>query len=229
MIFVRKLTQRSLVALGAFLLAACTAKEVVVGGNDFPSPVLEKMPLTVGIAYPPAFAQHEFFDEAKGRAESDWLVKTGDAQVKFWNTMLGGMFEQTVRIDSDATLHEWEDKLDIVLVPTIEDLQYTIPLHTNVKVYEIWMRYRFRLVKPSDIHEHTDGSLTYHPEEHIADWSFTGYGKTPTAFLQSDEEAVNLAARVALRDAGANFATTFAGVPEVSAWLNARQVGGNAD
>jgi hypothetical protein len=47
----------------------------------------------------------------------------------------------------------------------------------------------------------------------------TAYGKTPTAFLQSDEAAVNLAAVVALRDAGAHFATSFTRVPEVAAWM----------
>jgi len=52
----------------------------------------------------------------------------------------------------------------------------------------------------------------------------TSYGKTPTAFLQSDEEAVNLAAVMALRDAGAHFVTSFARVPAVSDWLRARGV-----
>jgi hypothetical protein len=47
----------------------------------------------------------------------------------------------------------------------------------------------------------------------------TAYGKTPTAFLQSDEAAVNLAAVVALRDAGAHFVTSFQRVPEVAQWL----------
>jgi hypothetical protein len=60
-----------------------------------------------------------------------------------------------------------------------------------VKVYEIWMRYGFELVTVSG--------------EPIADWTMTAYGKTPTAFLRSDEAAVNLAGVVALRDAGAHF------------------------
>jgi hypothetical protein len=47
----------------------------------------------------------------------------------------------------------------------------------------------------------------------------TAYGKTPTAFLQSDEAAVNLAGVVALRDAGAHFVTSFRKVPEVAEWL----------
>jgi hypothetical protein len=52
----------------------------------------------------------------------------------------------------------------------------------------------------------------------------TGYGKTPTALLQSDQEAVNLAAVIALRDAGANFATNFTRLPAIQAWLQEKGV-----
>ena len=56
--------------------------------------------------------------------------------------------------------------------------------------------------------------------ERLAAWPITAYGKTPTAFLQTDEEAVNLAAVVALRDAGAHFITTFGAMPDIAAWLD---------
>ena len=63
----------------------------------------------------------------------------------------------------------------------------------------------------------------------IAEWTMPAYGKTPTAFMQSDEGAVRLAAIVALRDAGAHFATTFTRVPQVEAWLNSLpRAGGQA-
>jgi hypothetical protein len=68
-----------------------------------------------------------------------------------------------------------------------------------------WPRYAFVLVTGTG--------------EPIAEWTMTAYGKTPTAFLQTDEAAVNLAAVVALRDAGAHFVTTFQKVPEVAQWL----------
>ena len=73
----------------ALLGTGCASKQVVVEGN-FPTPLLDPLPVTLGVIYPPAFAQHEFFDEAKGRAESDWLVKTGEAQVEFWDILFSG-------------------------------------------------------------------------------------------------------------------------------------------
>ena len=56
----------------------------------------------------------------------------------------------------------------------------------------------------------------------------TAYGKTPTAFLRSNEAAVNLAAVVALRDAGANFATSFLRIPEVQNLVAGIQMGQRA-
>ena len=203
----------------ALLGAGCASKQVVVEGN-FPTPLLDPLPVTLGVIYPSAFAQHEFFDEAKGRAESDWLVKTGEAQVEFWDILFSGLFEDIVHIRDWGTVQSRGADIDGVIIPAIAELQYTIPTHTNVKVYEIWMRYQFRLVDVSALHQQEDGALSFNPEERLATWPITAYGKTPTAFLQTDEEAVNLAAVVALRDAGAHFITTFGTNPGVATWLD---------
>ena len=218
---------RESAVLGRYLLVlcltllgtGCAGKQVVVEGS-FPTPLLDPLPITLGVIYPSAFAQHEFFDEAKGRAESDWLVKTGEAQVEFWDILFSGMFEDVVHIRDWETVQSRGADIDGVIIPAIAELQYTIPTHTNVKVYEIWMRYQFRLVDVSALHQQEDGALSFNPEERLATWPITAYGKTPTAFLQTDEEAVNLAAVVALRDAGAHFVTTFGANPGVATWLD---------
>ena len=201
------------------LAAGCATKQVEVEGK-FPAPLLDPLPITLGVIYPSAFAEHEFFDEAKGRAESDWLVKTGEAQVEFWDILFGGMFDEVVHIRDWETVQSRGPEIDGVLIPAIADLQYTIPTHTNVKIYEIWMRYEFRLVDVAAIHQQEDGALSFNPDERLAAWPITAYGKTPTAFLQTDEEAVNLAAVVALRDAGAHFVTSFGATPDVAVWLD---------
>ena len=227
---------RESAVLGRYLLvfcltllgAGCASKQVMVEGN-YPTPLLDPLPVTLGVIYPSAFAQHEFFDEAKGRAESDWLVKTGEAQVEFWDILFSGMFENVVHLRDWETVQSRGTDIDGVIIPAIAELQYTIPTHTNVKVYEIWMRYQFRLVDISALYPQDDGALRFNPEERLAAWPITAYGKTPTAFLQTDEEAVNLAAVVALRDAGAHFITTFGANLQVATWLNdiaARQPNG---
>ena len=65
------------------LLAGCGPAQVKVEGQ-FPEPLMEPLPLTVGIWYNEDFANHEFFDQAKSRNESSWVVKTGEAQVQYF-------------------------------------------------------------------------------------------------------------------------------------------------
>lgn len=202
-----RLLQRFGLLLVLLCLAACSTQKVVVKGN-FPEPLMTRLPLKMGVWYDEGFSQHEFFDEAKGRAEASWVVQTGEAQVQMWDTLLGGMFTELVHMKGRPGSDVLNPVVDAVLIPSIEELQYAIPQHTNVKVYEIWMRYRFDLVK-------TGG-------DPIASWTMSSYGKTPTAFLRSDTDAVNLAAVVALRDAGANFAVNFTRIPEVREWLEQR-------
>ena len=202
--FIRRPLNPALGFVLLFLLASCGTSKVVVKGQ-FPEPLMDKLPLTLGIWYDEDFRAHEFFDDAAGRQESKWLVKTGDAQVQMWDTVLNGMFVNVVPMRAKPEPGVLNQIVDAVLIPHVDELQYAIPTHTNVKVYEIWMRYRYELVTTSG--------------EPIADWTMTSYGKTPTAFLQSDKAAVNLAAVVALRDAGANFIVNFTRVPAVREWL----------
>jgi hypothetical protein len=136
-------------------------------------------------------------------------VKTGDAQVKMYNTLLNGMFEKVVYLNDiprrKRVTAVGDEQVDAVLMPAVDALQYSIPRQSKINVFEIWLRYRYQLYAP-------DGEL-------LADWTMTSYGKTPTATLQRAESAVNLAAIVALRDAGANFAMNFTRVPEVKLWM----------
>ena len=200
---IRLLAVLSLLAM----VVGCGPTRVVVDGN-FPPPLIEPLPLTMGLWFDEDFSTHEFFDQSKSKSESSWVVQTGTAQVEMWDTLLAGIFENVTHMKGEPGPKQMNQIVDGVLIPHVEELQYAIPAHTNVKVYEIWMRYRFKLV--------TTGG------EPIAEWTMSSYGKTPTAFLQSDKEAVNLAAVMALRDAGANFATSFTKVPAVQEWLQQR-------
>lgn len=211
MIFAKPVRPAFLLA-GVMLLGfinGCGPATVRVEGN-FPPPLIEPLPLTMGIWYSDEFASHEFFEDGKSQGESSWQVTTGSAQVQMWDRLFTGLFEQRIRLESEPGAGRGSPGLDGILIPHVEELQYTIPTHTNIKIYEIWLRYRFELVSASG--------------EPIAEWTMTSYGKTPTAFLQSNQEAVNLAAVMALRDAGANFATNFTRVPALQAWLQENQI-----
>ena len=197
-------------------ITACGSREVIVDGN-FPTPLVDPIPVSIGVVFTPEFRKHQLVDDATGRGEVSWSVSTGVAQVEFWSTLLPAFFQNVVYIESYDDLETYD--VDAVFVPEISDVQYAIPLYTNVKVYEIWMRYRLRLIEPEQLKDNDNKTLSLDNMQPFAEWPLTAYGKTPTAFMQSDSDAVNLAAVMALRDAGAHFITSFVRVPGVMSWL----------
>ena len=72
-------------------LSSCGPAKVVVQGQ-FPPPLIEPLPLTLGVWFDHDFAKHEFHEEAKSRKESSWIVQTGNAQVQMWDGLLGRAF-----------------------------------------------------------------------------------------------------------------------------------------
>ena len=196
------------------LLSACGANQVVVQ-SQFPKPVLDPLPVKVGVFFSEEFKTHTFVDDPEEKTERSWVVETGAAQVTLWQSILTHLFEQVVYLDSlpetgDGHQEPTESipsqpQVDAILIPTIADLQYAIPAQTNSKVYEIWLKYDVTLNNPD--------------MSPISEWSMTAYGKTPEAFMLGAQEAVEAAAVVALRDAGANFAVNFPRVPAVKTWL----------
>ena len=208
--------QRLLTLITFLVLAACTSREVIVEGT-FPTPLVDPVPVSVGVLFTQEFKEHELVDDATGRGEVSWRVSTGTAQVEFWSTLFPAFFQNVVFIESYEDLQTYD--VDAVLIPQVADVQYAIPLYTNVKVYEIWMRYSLALVEPEQIIDEENAAISLENMQPFAEWPLTAYGKTPTAFMQSDIDAVNLAAVMALRDAGANFITSFLRIPGVMDWI----------
>ena len=216
------LSAKRLAALFILLfVVACTSREVVVEGA-FPAPLIAPVPVSVGILFTQEFREHELIDDATGRGEVSWRVSTGSAQVDFWSTLFPAFFQNVVFINSYEDLETYD--VDAVLIPEVSEVQYAIPLYTSVKVYEIWMRYQLSLVEPEQIMDTDNKTINLENMQAFAEWPLTAYGKTPTSFMQSDVDAVNLAAVMALRDAGANFITSFARVPGVMDWIENPEV-----
>jgi len=181
------------------LLNACTNSLVVEG--KFPSPLTDTLPLTLGIYYDDDFRDYVYEEKSKGR--SKWIIESGQAQIDLFTAVLPRIFNQVIPID--ALPPQNPTTADLILSPAIDEFQYAIPSETKVKVFEVWIKFNLRVYDKS-------GQL-------VADWILPAYGKTPSAFLKSKEEAMNEAVVVALRDLGASLSLGFADVPEIKAWL----------
>ncbi len=135
-------------------------------------------------------------------------VALGEAQARMVRRVLPPVFQQASLLDSLEPENRPGD-MDLYVVPEIKRLQYTTPRSTRTKVYEIWLQYDFV------IYDNNDDVVTR--------WNLPCYGKTPSAMMTSQADALQAATQMALRDCGAAFSTGFSALPAVERWLQARE------
>jgi hypothetical protein len=193
-------------------LAACGANQVIVSPIlDFPTPLVEPIPVHIGVYYSQSFSNFVYDESKDSQGVDDTSIHLGQAQVSMFDRVLTAYFSKVQVLERGEPASK-RAGLDAVLVPQVVDVEYSVPRTSKAKIYEVWIKYQFDLLTP-------DGTT-------IAKWTMPVYGKTPTAFLKSNDEAINLASMMALRDSGAAFITGFSRVPEVAQWLDS-SIGGS--
>ena len=199
------LSKRLLLIAGLLSIAACGVNTVTVKGN-YPSPNINKIPLTVGVYYDESlrdFAYVEYTDNGK----EEYRVLSGPSHMDLFGSVLPAMFDRVVLLPDPA--QAGTAGVDLVFSPAIEEFQLALPQKTRLDAYEVWVKYNMRLTAP-------DGG-------YIADWVLTAYGKTSSESMRSAESGINDATISALRDLGSNFALSFSNVPDVRDWLISHQ------
>jgi len=192
-------------------LAACGASQVIVSPIlDLPTPLVEPLPVQIGVYYSQSFRNFVYDESKDSQGVDDTSIHLGDAQISMFDRVFAAYFSRAQILERGEPASK-RAGLDAVLVPQVVDVEYSVPRTSKAKIYEVWIKYQFDLLA-------RDGST-------IATWTMPVYGKTPTALLKSNDEAINLAAMMALRDSGAAFITGFSKVPEVAQWLD-RSIGG---
>ena len=181
------------------LLSGC-ATRVEVDGN-FPPALTRQLPLDTLIVFNTDFANHRF-ESTEGPEVS---IAVGQIQVELFTGLTSSLFQHSASSSTMPTVTE----VDLILVPHVEDVQISMPNESQLKVFEVWIKYNLQVFNNSG--------------EPIADWIMTAYGKTPTRFLKSNTEALHQATMVAMRDAGAHFIIGFTRVPEIRQWLYEHQ------
>ena len=192
-------------ALASLLLSACATK-VEVDGN-FPPALTRQLPLRTIVVFEPDFASHHF-ESTDGPEVS---IAVGQIQVELFTGLADSLFQHSSTATSmpTSTSMPTQPEADLILRPSVEDVQISMPNESQLKVFEVWIKYNLQVYNSAG--------------EPVADWIMTAYGKTPTRFLKSSTDALHQAAMVAMRDAGAHFITGFARVPEIRQWLQTRQ------
>ncbi|MBP8924841.1 MAG: hypothetical protein KBG75_03205 [Pseudomonadales bacterium] len=196
---------RTLLLLGMLLfgIAGCGPNVVNMQAlNEFPQPLVEPLPVSVGVYFPPEFSKFTHHEERPDSAGGEWTISIGPTQLQVFRVIFAAMFSGVRELESaDASA----EGLAAVIVPSIAEFQFALPADTRATVFEIWIKYDLAI-------RDTEGA-------EIGHWQFTAYGKTPTAFLKSSEEAIKAASIVALRDAGASMVSGLERDQRIREWL----------
>ena len=191
-----------LCAMGA-AVAGCASAVVVE--SDFPTPLVEPLPVSVGLIFEQQLRDFIHAETLPPRAT--WTIDLGDANMAMLEPLFRSMFVNTRDVDELPLSTAEAAGIDGVLRSTLERFEFDVPFGERDEFVEVWMQYRFYLYE-------TDGEV-------VAEWPVTGYGKWELA--RNQEEAVRRAAIVAMREAGATISTQFAQQPEINYWLEERE------
>ena len=198
----RSIIKSVLVSLAGIYVSGCASSVDVY--SDFPPPLIEPLPVRVGLIYDEQLVRYEYFEEIPQQAT--WTIFLGDANQDLLDSLFQTMFLEAYPVESVPLTSTDLFRLDGVLQPELEKFEFEVPVGGKDEFVEVWMQYRLKLYEP-------DGDL-------VTDWPVSGYGK---AELGNKEAALNRATVVAMREVGAAISTRFAEVPQVEYWLQERR------
>jgi hypothetical protein len=193
---------RLLAAAAAACLAGCGGSEVIVE-STFPRPLIEPLPVSMGIVIPDELYNFIYTEDIPD--QSLWTIALGDANVAMLAPLFEGMFRETTELESLA-LAAGNTTLDGVIEPKLEKFEFDVPTGERDEFVEVWLQYQITIYEP-------DGAT-------VIQWPVSGYGKSE--LLKDPEDAVQRAAVVAMREAGATIATKFSDQPQVKEWLGGK-------
>ena len=196
----RYLTRGALVAAALLSIYGCTTTGTV--DSDFPDPVVNKIPLKVGLRYSPEFREYIYRDQIPG--EPGWVVIMGSANTTMFDKVVGGMFEETMALDGSGPPTDNVADVDAIIEPELESYEFAIPTEWGTSNFTVWITYRMKMYRP-------DGTL-------IASWPVRAYGESRFQFFNKDESLAD-ATTMAIRDAGAYLSLYFDEEPRIREWL----------
>jgi len=178
------------------LLAACSSTTAVVIQQSFPNAVYEPVDYRVALVFPPDFRNFQ------AQPNENTTMNFGSAQVELLSKAFRGLFQQ---VDVLNARTEAAPGTDLVIIPSVQEVQLSTPSDSYLNVYEVWIKYNLDIETAAG--------------EPIDSWFMPAYGKTPDSFMLSRNEAIEEATIVALRDAGAKLLLDFFRIPSVYSWM----------
>ena len=178
------------------VLAGCSSTTELRIEEDFPNVVFEPRDFKAAVVFDSGFRAYQ------ARPNDQTFIDIGSAQVDLFSKAFRGLFREVEVLSARAQLGP---DTDIVITPSVLEVQLSTPSDSYLNVYEVWIKYNLDI-------ESADGAA-------IDSWFMPAYGKTPDSFMLSRTEAIKEATIVALRDAGAKLLLDFFRIPSVYSWM----------
>ncbi len=191
-----------LLAAASLALGACGGTSNVDVESDFPTPLVSKLPVRMGVHLPEELRSFSHKEDIP--RHSSWRFDLGAANVSLFEPLFVAMFDETVPVSTIPPGSAEAAGLHGIVKPQLERFEFDVPRGRNARFVEVWVQYRMELYTP-------EGGL-------VAEWPVTGYGKSSASdFGQSN--SLRRATIRALREVGADLSIEFASNPDVSDWL----------
>ena len=167
----------------AALISGC-ASSVTLVTPTIPSPLTNKIPISVGLRMPANFAHFVHEESVFGREE--WTIDLGNSNAALFKQLFGHMFDRVtvVAATDDPKLMD----IDALVEPSIDAFEFSTPGQSKTDAFAVWIRYRIKVYDQA-------GTL-------VSNWPVSAYGKSQTTAMNKSD-ALHRAAVLAMRDAAA--------------------------
>jgi hypothetical protein len=186
--------------IAVIFISGCSSTAQVQIDSQFPTVVSKPKPVKAAIVFT------EDFKRYIASPNSKTSIDLGSAQTELLSNAFAGLFNEIefVSAVSDVTFEN-----ALVITPSVQEVQVSTPSDTYLNVYEVWIKYSLDIETVSG--------------DQVDSWFMPAYGKTPDSFMLSKTNAIEEAAIIALRDAGAKLLLDFYRIPSVYNWLVTEQ------
>ena len=124
----------------AGLLAGCSSS-VAFQAPEIPTPLVERIPMSVGLRMPANFEHYVHEELVFGREE--WSIDLGRSNAALFEQLFSHMFAGV------KVLSENDDPqllpLDALIETSIDAFEFSTPDQSNTEAFAVWIRYRLKV------------------------------------------------------------------------------------
>jgi hypothetical protein len=176
------------VLIGVVLACVGGCAQTVEVKSDFPDPLVETLPLKVGMRYSQQFLEYRYTEDLPD--DVAWSFSIGESNRKLFDKIFTTLMEQAVEVGDGDSL----DGFDAIIEPSVVALEFSLPRQSRSDQYAVWIRYMLRVLD-------TDGQL-------ISELPISAYGQSDSKLLNGDDSMRQATIR-AMRDAAVSIIVGF--------------------